>query len=287
MEEDNNDIEEVEQEDEVEEVVEDEVEDNDITNEEDEDDIQEVDADVDEFDGSKFNRKRPNTSVKKCNPSPKGKPRIHSIYATPTKSGKVRCIKIDTRDIRRNLNGYGKESVLAVKDSIKIKPNRSLAGHIRKYKSPRLAVGRFGSRINQALKTSGGLRKKDFIVNPYGRLVSRKASESAKARFDRKGSDSKRFLRKGQETTLKKLSKRIRKGQEVSDGQLALVETLGQIIKSKKSKSKAKHQATLSILNKKKKKSPKSKQRKTFIPTIPEPVRAITDQDFYDDLMTL
>lgn len=287
MEEDNNDIEEVEQEEEVEEVVEDEGDNDDITNEEDEDDdIQEVDDD--EFDGSKSNSKsKPKT--KKCNPSPKGKPRIHSIYGSPTKSGKVRCIKIDTRDIRRNLNGYGKESVLAVKSSKKIKPNRSLAGHIRKYKSPRLAVGRFGSRINQALKTSGGLRKKDFIVNPYGRLVSRKASESAKARFNRKGSDSKRFLRKGQETTLKKLSKRIRKGQEVSDGQLALVETLGQIIKSKKSKSKAKHQATLSILNKKKKrKSPgNSKRRKPFIPTIPEPARAITDQDFYDDLMTL
>jgi hypothetical protein len=244
----------------------------------------EEEEDDDEFDGSKAK-----PSAKKCSSSPKGKPRIHSVFAAPTKSGKVRCIKKDTRDIRRNLIGYGKESVVAVKHSEKIKPNRSLAGHLRKYKSPRLAVGRSGDRINQSLRTSGGLKKDDFIVNKYGRLVSRKASLSAKRRYERAGSDSKKYLKHGQIKTLNKLSHKIRKGQDVSNGQMALVETLGKRFKSKKmtQKGKDKHKKTLSIIKKKKtkkrSKSPKQRQR---VPTIPTTHQTITDDDFYRALMS-
>jgi hypothetical protein len=151
------------------------------------------------------------------------KPRVRSKYSVPTSTGLKRCIKRDTAAIRKNLKNHGKEALVAVSHSKKIKPHRSLAGNMKKYKFPRIAVARSGSRTNHAKKTGGGLQKSSFTVNKWGRLVSKKASASAKARFNKSGSDSKMFLKQGQSKLVSVLSKSSKK---LSVGQKALVRTL-------------------------------------------------------------
>lgn len=168
-----------------------------------------------------------------------GKPRVRSLTQSKlTKTGKARCILTDTRDMRRNMLTYNrKHAEVAVKKSQLIKPNRSLAGRIKKYIKPRVAVARSGSRKNRAVMTGGGLVKSDFTINKWGRLVSKKASASAIKRYNELG-DSKAILKEGQSITLERL---LERGADISKGQKALVKKLmGKSGQSKGMKTKGK-----------------------------------------------
>lgn len=158
----------------------------------------------------------------KCTPI-NMKPRVRSKYSVPTSKGNLRCIKRDTAAIRKNkLNYGGREALVAVTHSKKIKPHRSLSGNIKQYKFPRIAVARSGDRKNLAGMTGGGLTKGAFTVNKWGRLVSSRASAAAKARYNKSGSDSKMFLKQGQTKLVSVLNRRS----NLSIGQKALVRTL-------------------------------------------------------------